>query len=94
MITKDAERVKTFFESLDRMLDGIEELSKAYRPMLNGERFLTDEEVSVRLKIGRRTLQDYRSNGKIPYILLGGKVLYRESDIQKLLDDNYLKAWE
>ncbi len=46
------------------------------------------------LKVSRRTLQDYRTTGKIPYIQLGGKVLYRESDIQKLLEDNYRKGWQ
>jgi hypothetical protein len=40
-----------------------------------------------------RTLQDYRNNGVIPYIQLGGKILYRESDIQKILMANYREAY-
>jgi excisionase family DNA binding protein len=59
---------------------------------LNGERFLTDSELSVMLKISRRTLQEYRNEGKLPYIRLGGKVLYRESDIERMLQDGYRKA--
>ena len=39
------------------------------------------------------TLQDYRNNGVIPYIQLGGKILYRESDIQKILMANYREAY-
>jgi len=69
------------------MLDGIENMTKNYRPTLGGERFLTDKEVSEKLKLSRRVLQDYRNEGRVPYCKLGGKILYRESDIQKLLDE-------
>lgn len=30
--------------------------------------------------------------GRIPYILLGGKLLYRESDIERLLMEGYRPA--
>ena len=63
------------------------------RPMLGGERFMTDKELCARLQLSRRTLQDYRNNGVIPYIQLGGKILYRESDIQKILMANYREAY-
>jgi excisionase family DNA binding protein len=59
------------------------------RPALNGERYLTDRELSKTLNISRRTLQDYRTEGKIPYYPVGGKILYRESDIEKILMDSY-----
>jgi excisionase family DNA binding protein len=94
IITKDDTRIIAFFKSIERMLDGIERLVTNHKPHLNGERFLTDREVSERLKLSRRTLQDYRTEGKIPYIHLGGKILYRESDVQKLLEVNYNKAFE
>ena len=41
------------------------------------------------LKISRRTLQDYRNNGILPYRQLGGKILYRESDIERVLQSCY-----
>ncbi|KAA6335392.1 hypothetical protein EZS27_016373 [termite gut metagenome] len=94
IITKDDERIKSFFRSLDRMFDKIDRLVANTPPTLNGERFLTDREVSGRLKVSKRTLQDYRTEGKIPYIHLGGKILYRESDVQKMLDKNYRSAFE
>ncbi len=93
IITKDNERIRGFFHSLERMLDKIENFTRSCRPTLGGERFLTDKEVSERLKISRRSLQDYRTSGQIPYIQLGGKVLYRESDIQKMLDDGYKESF-
>ena len=94
IINKENERVKRFFLSLDRMLDKVENVVTNHRPIFKGERFLTDAEVSTQLKVSRRTLQDYRTTGKIPYIQLGGKILYRESDIQKLLEAGYREAWE
>ena len=92
MITRDHERIKKFFQTLDRMLSLLENFTRNYRPTLNGERFLTDKEVSERLKISRRTLQDYRTSGQISYIQLGGKVLYRESDLQKMLEQGYRES--
>ena len=93
LITKDNERIKAFFSSLDRMLDKFEKVITDYKPMLNGDRFLTDAEASEKLKVSRRTLQQYRTEGRIPYLYFGGKTLYRESDIQKILEKNYHKAW-
>ena len=94
IITKDNERVARLFGSLDRMLSGIERLVANHRPTLGGERFLTDKEVSARLKVSRRTLQEWRTNGQIAYISLGGKVLYKESEIQKMLEKYHQKAWQ
>jgi excisionase family DNA binding protein len=93
LITMKTERIASFFKSLDRMLNGIENMVKNHKPTLNGERYLTDREVSARLKVSRRTLQDYRNEGRIPFIQLGGKILYRESDIQRVLDSGYRDAF-
>lgn len=93
LITEKNERVNHFMESLDRMLKGMERLATGCRPVLNGERYLTDKELSARLKVSRRTLQDYRNEGRIPYFLLGGKILYRESDIERMLEEEYREAF-
>ncbi len=68
-------------KTMSEWMDNVEHLTANYRPTLGGERFFTDKEVSARLKVSRRTLQDYRNEGRIAYIQLGGKILYRESDI-------------
>lgn len=80
---KEDEDILSFFRTLDHMVERLDGLSRNYRPMLNGERFLSDRELSERLKISRRTLQEYRNEGRLPYIQLGGKVLYRESDLSE-----------
>ena len=94
LINKDNERIKSLFSSLDKLLGRIETVINEHKPPLNGERFLTVVELTERLKVSRRALQEYRTQGQIPYINLGGKTLYRESDIQKLLEENYREAWE
>lgn len=91
IIDKENERVRRFFALLDNMEKKVERLARDNRPPFNGERFLTDRELSGTLRISRRCLQDYRDQGRIPYIQLGGKILYRQSDIEKLLEENYRK---
>ena len=93
LIDKDSEWIIHFMDSIDRLLDSFERMTANYRPTLGGERFFTDKEVSARLKVSRRTLQDYRNEGRIPYIQLGGKILYRESDIERMLNDGYRSAY-
>ncbi len=94
LITGGSERVVSFFKTIDRMLESVEGLVRNCKPSFGGERYLTDSEVSARLKVSRRTLQDYRNEGRIPYYQLGGKILYRESDIQRLLDKGYRDAFQ
>ena len=93
LINKENEWIIHVMGSLDRLLDNVEHLTANYRPTLNGEHFFTDKEVSARLKVSRRTLQDYRNEGRIAYIQLGGKILYRESDIERMLADSYRSAY-
>ena len=69
------------------------EKQKTNDPTLGGENFLTDKEVAERLRISRRTLQEYRNEGRISYIQLGGKIIYKESDIERLLKDGYREAY-
>lgn len=79
---------------IENVKSKIEKTFGHYKPLFNGERYLTDYQLSKKMNISRRTLQTYRDKGLLPYILLGGKVLYKESDIEKLLEENYLRAWK
>ena len=68
-------------QRLDRIAKDVATMADENQPLLGGEHYLTNRELSQRLKISRRTFQDYRNNGILPYRQLGGKILYRESDI-------------
>lgn len=87
-------RIVYFFNSLSRMTSKLENLLSNYKPVFNGERYITDEELSNRLNIHRRTLNDYRKKGILPYIHFGGKILYPENEILKILEKSYYPAYK
>lgn len=92
-IKTNDEWVVGFMKELDSMLNGIESMNEKSKASFGNERFLTDKEVSAWLKVSRRTLQDYRNNGMVSYYQLGGKILYKESDIEKLVMGGYRNAY-
>jgi excisionase family DNA binding protein len=85
ILDNKSNEITSFFTALDEMLDTIGQALKNRTPHLNGEKYLTNKDVCRMLHISTRTLQDWRDTGKIPFIRVKGKILYRESDILKLL---------
>lgn len=85
-----SEDIILFFENLDELLNSVKENLENNPPILNGERYLTNNDVANMLHISLRTLQDWRDNGRITYIQISGKVLYKESDVRRLLEENYI----
>ena len=85
--------MKRALDSMNEVLVLYRNVIGNYRPLLDGERYLTDSETAKILKVSRRTLQEYRAHGILPYILLGRKVLYRESDLERVLESCYHPAY-
>ena len=48
-------------------------------------REMTDGELAAVLRVSPRALRDYRNDGILPYIRMKGNILYKESDIEKVL---------
>ena len=92
VLTADDEQISAALHALRKSAKAASRLTENYRPPMNGERYLTDKEVSQMLKVSRRTLQEYRTARMLPFIIFGGKVLYREYDLPQLLEENYSKA--
>lgn len=88
-LTSTDTRITFFFNSLQLVSNKLDNLFKNYTPLFNGERYITDDDLAKRLNLHRRTLADYRKDGVLPYIPLGGKVLYKESDIINMLEASY-----
>ncbi len=86
-------RVRSFFSSLEDLSKKVEKIRDNNKPSLDGERYYTDKELAVKLKVSRRSLQDYRNNGILPYTRIGGRILYRASDIERTLMDEYREAY-
>ena len=94
LITLRTEGLVNAMQSMKDIETLFDKVTSNYRPLLNGERYLSDVEVWHRLKLSRRTLQEYRDSGIVPYIKLGGKVLYRERDLEELLERCYHPAYK
>lgn len=91
MITKENKGVQAFFASLEDCMAYVDNVTANFRPAMNGEVYLTGEDVCGILHITARTLQDYRTQRLISYISLPGKTLYRQSDIERMLEENYVR---
>ena len=94
VITMEDEPLATLVQNMRKGSKWLSAFLESYRPPLDGERYLTDREVAELLRVSRRTLQEYRNNRVLPFILLGGKVLYPESGLRELLEANYRKPME
>lgn len=69
---------RAMLDELSTLSDYIRAMRTHYKPQMNGERYYTTEDVCQVLKITKRTLQQYRDDGVIPFIALPGKMLYRD----------------
>ena len=54
--------------------------------------FLDNNQFIRLMNISKRTAQQWRDNNVISYSQVGNKIFYRITDIEKLLQDNYIKA--
>lgn len=86
ILTKESPEIIRFFRNISTLSKMLDDQEKNFRPVLNGERYITDSELAEKLKLTRRTLADYRMNGRLPYYKVGGKLLYKEKDILVLLE--------
>lgn len=93
IIIRTNKEVLQYFDEMKRASTLVDFIKSNYTPSLNGERYMTDTELAGMLKLSKRTLLEYRNSGKIPYYQIGGKILYRESDIEKLLAENHKDAF-
>jgi len=93
-ITIKDEKVVSFFEKINRIAKQVEMISVSTNPSLSGERYITDKELSVALKISRYTLWEYRCQGILPYYEIGGKILYKESDIEKVMQKHHFESFK
>ncbi|MGV2451713.1 UNVERIFIED_CONTAM: helix-turn-helix domain-containing protein [Ralstonia mannitolilytica] len=55
---------------------------------IDGEQLLDNQDVLLLLKISSRSLQRYRSNKRLPYYTISGKLYYKLSDVHKLIRES------
>lgn len=55
--------------------------------------FLDNQEFLQLMKISKRTAQTWRDEGRISFSQVGNKIYYKLSDVEKLLQEYYNKAF-
>ena len=60
LLTHESKSIDTAMQSLKKATNWLSSFIESYSPPLDGERYLTDKELSEFLKLSRRTLQEYR----------------------------------
>jgi hypothetical protein len=92
ILDEQSQEIRKFFRVLNNMFDTAETLIREHQPSLTGERYIGNKEVSELLHLAPRTLQDYRDKRVLPYIKLGNRILYKESDVIRMLEENYFDS--
>ena len=73
---------------LDMLGDNIDDLQKK-RNSIDGEELLDNQDLLQMLKISNRSLQRYRSIGKLPYYTISGKLYYKLSDVHQFIRESF-----
>ncbi len=93
IITKSDRRIIAARTQSQNAFEAVGIIRDSHHPVLGGICFLDDKEVAERLKVTRRTVQNYRDRGILSYYMICGKCLYQEHEIQQLLDENFHPAY-
>jgi len=73
---------------MQSMAQSMSKISKANSQVL-AEEWLTKEQVLTILQVCPRTLEYFKSSGKLPYSKIGRTVRFKTSDVEHLLIANY-----
>ena len=79
------QRLLTQVELLQRKVDRLGNQNN----VINDEVLLDNQDLCLLLKISKRTLQRFRSSGKLPYKRIGKKTYYIESDVHRFIQKGF-----
>ena len=71
-------------QQVEDLFTQIEAVKKKFG-IVEKEKWMDAQEVCLALNISKRTLQSYREYGIIPCAFIGGKYMYKESDLVRVL---------
>ncbi|MFD2939193.1 helix-turn-helix domain-containing protein [Flavobacterium notoginsengisoli] len=80
--------MERIIERFDLLSQHISEVDKK-RASVDGEELLDNQDILQMLKISGRSLQRYRSSGKLPYYTISGKIYYKLSDVHQFIRDSF-----
>ncbi|AZA54489.1 MAG: helix-turn-helix domain-containing protein [Chryseobacterium sp.] len=79
--------MKRIMQRFDILSDQMN-LNARDRMVLDDEELLDNQDVLHTLKISQRTLQRYRSSGKLKYFTISGKLYYKLSDVRSFIHNS------
>lgn len=79
------ERMMQRFDLLGEKIRQVEQRHNS----IDGEELLDNQDVLQMLKISSRSLQRYRSDGRLPYYTISGKIYYKLSDVHQFIRDSF-----
>lgn len=79
-----------FSEIKETLLQLTSEIKSLKQNSPLSEKWLDNQDLCELLHISKRTLQNYRDHGTIPFSQIGGKIYYKASDVEKLLNKHYV----
>ena len=90
------ESIKVLTTNFDKAFKQLEEITNTLKEadLKMDDPFVPNTKFMELMEISTRTAQVWRDEEKIGYSQIAGKIYYRKSDIEKLLNDNYHKAKE
>ena len=74
---------------IDEVKSSLEEKQKNPKDI-----FVDNQEFLQLMNISKRTAQTWRDEGVVSFSQIGSKIYYRISDVEKLLEKNYRKAFK
>ncbi|MFH6991859.1 helix-turn-helix domain-containing protein [Flavobacterium sp. FlaQc-48] len=80
--------MERLIERFDLLGEHIGELEKK-RGNVDGEELLDNQDILQMLKISSRSLQRYRSSGRLPYYTISGKIYYKQSDVHQFIRESF-----
>ena len=93
LLNSESPEVIRYFRHMEYLASLWEKSRDKYPPELKGEPNLKEAEISGLLKVTHRTLIEHRNNGKLPFYKFGGRILYKENDIIRILEQNRMEAF-
>ncbi|WP_151154348.1 helix-turn-helix domain-containing protein [Sphingobacterium sp.] len=80
--------MERIMERFDILKEQIIDIQKQ-RNSIDGEELLDNQDLLQMLKISHRSLQRYRSTGKLPYYTISGKLYYKLSDVHQFVRESF-----
>lgn len=80
---------------MDRIMDRFDIVMENFKQRkqqtnaVDGEVLLDNSDLQQMFKVSTRTLQRYRSSGKLPYYTISGKLFYKLSDVHLFIRESF-----